>query len=220
MRQEEADRQHQHGFTIAQAMTNRRVWLLCLLYFTVSVGANSYGAFLPKILAESFPQCSKLELGLLGAVPSLVTMVAMVLSAMHSDRTGERRWHVAVAAFVAAVGWIMVAQLPAPYVLVGLVLAQAGMMSMLAPFWSLPTSFLSGAAAAGGIAMINSIGNLGGFVGPNVLGQVKAETDSFAGALWFLAGALVVGGLLALAARHDARLYQTPATPVNLNHGA
>jgi ACS family tartrate transporter-like MFS transporter len=213
MRQEEHYREHQHGFTLLRAMANPRVWLLCLVYFTVSMGANSYGAFLPKILEESFEHVSKSEIGLLGAIPSTVTIVAMVLIGMHSDRTGERRWHVALSAFVAAVGWIMVTQLPAPYVLLGLILAHAGMLSMLAPFWSLPTAFLSGAAAAGGIAMINSVGNLGGFVAPNVISRLKAETHSYSGGLIFLAVALVVGGLLALAVRHDAtldRVHQGP----------
>jgi ACS family tartrate transporter-like MFS transporter len=212
MRQEEQYREHQHGFTLAQAIANPGVWLLCLVYFTVSMGANSYGAFVPTILEESFRPISKFKIGLLGAIPSTVTIVAMVLIGKHSDHTGERRWHVALPAFVAAAGWIMVTQLPAPYVLLGLMLAQAGMLSMLAPFWSLPTSFLSGAAAAGGIAMINSVGNLGGFVAANVIGQVKAETHSFSGGLMFLAVALVGGGLLALVVRHDAtldRVHQT-----------
>ena len=77
------------------------------------------------------------------------------------------------------------------------------MMSMLAPFWTLPSSFLSGAAAAGGIALINSVGNLGGFVGPNVIGQIKAATKSFSGGLTAMALTLFIGGVLALCVRHD-----------------
>jgi ACS family tartrate transporter-like MFS transporter len=211
LRHEETDREQRHGYTLRQAVTNPRVWLLCLLYFTVSMGANSYGLYLPTILKDSFKGSGEFRIGLLGAIPSIVTIVAMVLVGFHSDRTGERRWHVAVPAFVAAAGWVMVAEVGEPHlVLVGLAMAQAGMLSMLAPFWSLPTSFLSGAAAAGGIAFINSVGNLGGFVAPKVIGRVKALTDSFSGGFLFLAGALVVGGFLALAARHE-RARERPA---------
>jgi len=120
-----------------------------------------------------------------------------------------------VPAFLAATGWTLAAFAPSPWLaLASLALAYLGMMSMLAPFWSLPTSFLSGAAAAGGIAFINSVGNLGGFVGPNVIGQVKAATDSFTGGFLILALALAIGGCLAIAARHDAALEQSPEQPM------
>ncbi len=135
----------------------------------------------------------------------------MIAVGVHSDRSGERRWHVAAPAFVAALGWVMVARLESPWLaLLGLLLAQTGMLSMLAPFWALPTSFLSGTAAAGGIAFINSLGNLGGFVGPNLIGQIKQARGSFSDALLILAGVLVVGGVLALRVRHDAALEKLP----------
>ena len=211
MRREEQYREERHGFTLWQTIANPRVWLLCLLYFTLSMGSNSFGAFLPKILDETFAGFNKFQLGLLGAIPATVTIVGMVLIGMHTDRTGERRWHVALPALLAVAGWVLVAQGQSPsLVLLGLTMAQVGMMSTLAPFWSLPTSFLSGAAAAGGIAFINSVGNLGGFVGPNVISPIKAETGSFAGGFLFLAGALVLGGFLALAARHDPNAERAP----------
>jgi ACS family tartrate transporter-like MFS transporter len=210
---EEQHRQQRHGFTLAGALAGPRVWLLCLLYFTVSLGANSFGAYQPTILEHHFSGFTELQIGLLSALPSTAALVSMVAVAMHSDRTGERRWHVAVPAFVAAVGWAMVATLQEPLlVLLGLMLAHAGMLSMLAPFWSLPTSFLSGAAAAAGIAFINSVGNLGGFVGPSVIGQIQERTRTFSGAFLVPAGFLVLGGFLALAARHDATL-ERPRTP-------
>jgi ACS family tartrate transporter-like MFS transporter len=215
MSQEEEYRQQRHGFTLGQAITDGRVWLLCLLYFTVAMGSTSFGLYLPTILNDHFRDLEAFEIGLVTAVPSLAALVGMVAIALHSDHTGERRRHVAGPAFLAAVGWVMVATLPEPsLVLGGLVLAQMGMLSMLAPFWSLPTSFLSGQAAAGGIALINSVGNLGGFVAPNVLGQVKKITGSYSAGMMFLAVALVLGGCLALTARHDAGLEQkSPADP-------
>jgi ACS family tartrate transporter-like MFS transporter len=128
----------------------------------------------------------------------------MVVVGTHSDRTGERRWHVALAAFTGGIGWAIAAWAPTPALsLAGLAVAHAGMMSMLAPFWSLPTAFLSGTAAAGGIALINSLGNLGGFVGPNIVGQSQTLTGSFELGLTVLAGLMAAGGLLALTIRHE-----------------
>src|SRR5438552_13172967 len=95
-------------------------------------------------------------------------------------------------------------------VLAALALAALGMWSMLAPFWSLPTSFLSGTAAAGGIALINSVGNLGGFVAPNVIGRVRAATGSFTGGMLAMAVTLFLGGVLALCCRHDPSLEKVP----------
>ena len=106
---------------------------------------------LPKILADTFTNSNRFQIGLLVAIPSTAAIILMVSVAMHSDRTGERRWHVALPAFLAAAGWVLVAWMQEPYlVLLGLMLAQAGMLSMLAPFWSLPTAFLSGTGLPGG----------------------------------------------------------------------
>jgi MFS transporter, ACS family, tartrate transporter len=131
-------------------------------------------------------------------------MVCMVLNGAHSDRSGERRWHVAGPAFVAAAGWVLSAYAESPLALLfALALVQAGIMSMLPTFWSLPTAFLSGTAAAGGIALINSVGNLGGFAGPNIVGQLKAASGEFTGGLLAMALTMAVGGLLALRVCHD-----------------
>jgi predicted MFS family arabinose efflux permease len=112
----------------------------------------------------------------------------MSLVGISSDRTGERRWHLATSALAAAVGWSLVAWGPSPSAaLVGLCVAQAGMMSMLPIFWTLPTAFLSGTAAAGGIALINSVANIGGFFGASILGQFG---------LWSMAGILLAGSIL------------------------
>jgi ACS family tartrate transporter-like MFS transporter len=141
---------------------------------------------------------SKFVLGLLAALPPLCAMLGMILIGAHSDRTGERRGHVAFAAFLAATGWAVAAFTEAPWLgLLGFCLAQTGMMSMLPCFWALPTSFLSGAAAAGGIALINSVANVGGLLGPRILGIFG---------LWAMALILAAGGFLVLCVRHDPRL--------------
>jgi ACS family tartrate transporter-like MFS transporter len=203
---EEMLRARRHGLTLWRAMADGRVWLLILLYFTVAAGSNAFGSYLPALLKDRIPglKGKEFEIGLLAAVPNLCAMVCMVLNGAHSDRTGERRWHVAGPAFVAAAGWALSAwaRSPSP-LLISLALVQAGIMSMLPTFWSLPTAFLSGTAAAGGIALINSVGNLGGFAGPNIVAQLKDATGEFTGGLLVMAGIMAPGGLLALRVRHD-----------------
>ena len=137
-------------------------------------------------------------------IPSLCAVPCMVLNSMHSDRTGERRWHVAIAALIGATGWALAAVLKAPVLyLFAFALAQIGIMCVLPTFWSLPTGFLSGASAAGGIALINSLGNLGGFAGPQVIGQLQASTGSFSPGMLVVAAALLIAAALALFVRVD-----------------
>jgi MFS family permease len=170
MHEEEEERKKKHKADHWAAMLDARVWLLIALYGTVATGANAGGAYFPKLIENGFPQLAKWQIGLLGSLPHVCALLAMTLWGAHSDRTGERRWHVGMAAAASAVGWAA-ATVPNPYLaLAGLCLAQAGMMAMLPTFWTLPTAVLSGAAAAGGIALINSIANLGGLFGPSLLG--------------------------------------------------
>jgi MFS transporter, ACS family, tartrate transporter len=207
MEWEEQARQQRHGLSLLGALGNAKVWLLIAVYFTVAFGDNSYGFYLPSLLQDRFPDSTKWEIGLLAAAPSLLAVTGMVLIGIHSDRTGERRWHVAGPAFLAVFGWMLVALAPTKWMFVlGLGIATTGMKSMLPTFWSLPTAFLSGAAAAGGIALINSVANLGGFLGPVVIGQVKDRTGSFTGGLLLVASLLCLGGILVLCVRHDSSL--------------
>ncbi|MFO0937156.1 MAG: MFS transporter [Gemmataceae bacterium] len=134
------------------------------------------------------PRLTNFQIGLLTALPHLCAILAMSLVGISSDRSGERRWHLAGSALAAALGWCLVAWEPSPLVaMIGLCIAQAGMMSMLPVFWTLPTAFLSGTAAAGGIALINSVANIGGFFGATILGQLG---------LWSMAGILFAGSIL------------------------
>ena len=192
----------QHGLTRLSALAHPRVWLLIALYFTAAVGTNTFGFFLPSIVGADFPKASPLEVGLLSAIPSAAAGIGMVILGRHSDHTGERRLHVAGSALVAAAGWALAATASDPWVtLEGLVLAQVGMMSMLPTFWALATSFLSGTAAAGGIALINSIANLGGWLGPSGFGELKDRTGSFTPAMVIVSQMLFAGALLALCVR-------------------
>ncbi len=195
MDHEEKDRVDKHGADHWRAMLNWRVWFLICLYFTVATGANAAGAYVPTLIGKQFPQVDELQRGLLTALPHVCAIIGMTIVSTSSDRTGERRVHVACAALLAACGWGLCAVSSSPaVVLLGFCLAQTGMMSMLPVFWTLPTAFLSGAAAAGGIALINSVGNIGGIVGPTILGQFG---------LWSMAGIMFAGSVMALFLRRD-----------------
>src|SRR3984957_12199957 len=215
VRHEETYRQERHGLTLWQTALDRRVWILTLVYFAVAGASNSIGFYLPKFIQLGFPTLAEFHIGLLVMVPSLCAVPCMILNGMHSDSTGERRWHVAIPALIGGAGWALAAVLkaPVPY-LFAFALAQIGVMSVLPTFWSLPTSFLSGASAAGGIALINSVGNLGGFFGPNVIGQLQARTGSFSPGMLAVAATLAVAAALALLVPVDHGPETVQAEPV------
>jgi D-galactonate transporter len=197
-------------FTLREAFSHPTVWVLSLLYFSIVVGGYGTNFWLPQIV-KGFGKLTNLQTGLLTAIPFLVGTVVMVGIGMHSDRTGERRLHVAIPAFAAALGLVGSAYLHTPALaLAALSLAAAGLASTLGPFWSLPTAFLTGTAAAGGIALINSVGNLGGFVGPYAVGWVKEHTHSFEKGLLTLAACATLAGIIALTARHEPPPRQKP----------
>jgi len=206
-------RDEHHGLSRLSALANPRVWHLIALYFTVATAAGGFASYAPTIVKGQFRGLSDFTISVLTAIPSAAAMVGMVVIGIHSDRTGERRRHVAASAFLGAVGWVLAAATDdSRLVLLGLVLAQVGIMSMLPIFWALPTSFLGGAAAAGGIALINSVGNLGGFWGPYVMSQLAVATHSdtggtivsYTGGMKVMAWTLGLGGLLALCLRQDS----------------
>jgi ACS family tartrate transporter-like MFS transporter len=190
---------------LADALTSGRVWLLALLYFLLNVGGYGYEMWLPSII-KGFAVRSYAVIGLINAVPYLVAAVAMLLASRHSDRTGERRWHVALGAMGSALGFGLAAHLKDPLLAIAaLTLALVGLKCAVGPFWAMGTVFLSGTAAAGGIALINSVGNLGGFVGPMLVGVIRDRTGSNVAALWILGCSLLLMGLLALTVRDAPR---------------
>ncbi len=183
---------------LSAIFTNGRVWLLCAIYFLLNVGTYGYELWLPSII-KSFSGQGDAVVGVINAIPYFVAAIVMVLVSRYSDRTGARRGVVAVAAFASAIGFALSAYFKNPILaMAALALAFAGLKSTIGPFWALGTAFLSGTAAAGGIALINSVGNLGGFFGPFVVGVIKDKTGSSVVALLFLGAALLAMGLLAL----------------------
>ncbi|BBQ00362.1 MFS transporter [Burkholderia sp. SFA1] len=198
-----------HG--IISGLANPRVLALSLIYFGTSAGLYTLGIWAPQIIKQL--GVSSMTVGVLNAIPPVVSVVAMIFWSRHSDRTGERTWHVALACVAAAVGLAIAAVANSVVGLIAaLTLVNIGISCAKPPLWTMPTMFLSGAAAATGIATINSIGNLGGFAGPAMIGWVKDQTGSYAGGLYFVAGLLVLSAVLTLLL---ARTQKAPVTPGN-----
>jgi D-galactonate transporter len=194
---------------LADAFTSSQVWLLCLMYFFLNVGGYGFELWSPSII-KGFG-ASDAMVGLINAIPYLVAAVCMLIVGRHSDRTGERRWHVALGATASAIGFGLSSMAESPYVkMAALTLGFVGLKCALGPFWALSTAFLGGTAAAGGIALINSVGNLGGFVGPIVVGVVLDRTGSNVAALAVLGAALLGMGLLALVLRNPESSRRPP----------
>ncbi len=184
---------------IKGAFTDYRVYWLVALYLTNVIANYGLGLWVPQIIKASSEGMSTLTATLLTMIPWIFTGIVMVTNGWHSDHTNERRWHIAGPHLVAAAALLVgLAFLDNPYMLIiCLSVTLAGVNSALGPFWALPASFLTGAAAAGGIAVINSIGNLGGQVGPYTVGALM-KSYGYSGGFITIAIALVVGAVLVL----------------------
>jgi ACS family tartrate transporter-like MFS transporter len=199
LREESLGRESQagHASGALSALRDSRVWVMSLIYFGTSAGLYTLGLWSPLIIRQF--GFSALGTGALNAIPSIVAVLAMVLWARHSDRSGERTWHVVIPCVVAGIGLAWAGSTETALgVILALVLVNVGISAAKAPLWAMPSTFLSGAGAAAGIAMINSIGNLGGFVGPFAIGWLKSVTGGYAAGLYVVAGSLAVSALLTL----------------------
>jgi D-galactonate transporter len=187
----------QKNFVAALALP--RVWILAVIYFCL-VSANATIAFWAPSIIKNLGVSNNFYIGLIAGIPYIVGAICMVLNGRHSDRTLERRYHCAVAMLTAAIGLFLVASLSDHPVLalLALVVAAAGVLSAFPPFWELPMLVLTGVAAAGGVALINSIGNLSGFVAPYLIGFLKDVTGSFSSGLYCVVGFELVGILMIL----------------------
>lgn len=205
-------------YTTKEVLTNPRVWHLSLIYFTLVLGLYGIGFWMPTIIKAFSSVLSNTQVGLITMIPYIIGGIAMILWARRSDRTGERRIHTALPPFLGAVGLIGAGMTSNPYIsILMMAVATVGIYSFFGPFWSLPALFLSEAAAAVGIAVINSVGNLGGFVGPYVLGMLKDATGKVTAGLIFLSVSLVASGILVLLMRKEhAKSAETNVSNVNL----
>ena len=178
---------------------NPSIWIICLMHFAFVMGLYGVGFWLPT-LVKGTGITDPFMIGLLTAIPYLFAVVAMLLVARSADLRRERRWHLAVPAFVGAAGLVASVLLAhnVALAIVALTAATAGLLTTFPLFWCYPTAMLSGAAAAAGIAFVNSIGNVAGFLGPYAMGWLKETTGSTAAGMYMLAAFMVLGALLAL----------------------
>ena len=180
--------------SLRDGLASPQVWLFSLLYAALMMGVYGFGYWAPQIV-KSLGNLSNQQVGLVVVIPYACATLAMVLWGRHSDRTRERKWHFALPAVLGTIGFLCGSYADNIYVaMAGFTLGAIGIYASLPLFWSVTTAFLGGAAAAGGIALINSIGNLSGALGPFVMGLLKDMTKGYT------AGLLVIAASLALAA--------------------
>jgi nitrate/nitrite transporter NarK len=185
--------------TLADAFRSPKVWVLSLIYFGMVMVNYGVSFWLPQIVKETLSRNS-LTIGFLTAIPWALAAVTMVAVGHHSDKTGERRWHIALTSIVCSVGFAASAIPGISGVLsfLAITVATASIASSYSTFWALPTTLLSGTAASAGIAWINSVGNLAGYVSPSLVGKIRDTTHSMTAALLMLSFCCLVSAILTL----------------------
>ena len=193
-------------FGVLKAMTNPKVLYLSFIYFVYQCGSLGVGYWMPQIIKGFSESLSHTQIGLIAMVPYIVATIMMIGWSRSSDRHGERQLHSAIPLAVATAAMIGAGIFTDPVIAIAMIsLALAGLYSFKSPFWALPTLFLSRTTAAVSIAVINSIGNLGGFFGPSMIGMVKESTNSTAMGLLFLSGLLAIACVMTLLMRINKR---------------
>jgi MFS family permease len=195
-----------YHFPLRRALTSPRVWALAAVYFGVAYGLYALAFFLPSIITgfkKTFGvQLSILEVGLITAIPYVFAAVAMFLWSRHADRTNEHVWHVAIPLMIGGLAIPVALYLGHPIaVMIPVTLAAMGIFAALPVFWALPPRFLTGAAAAGGIGLINSLGNLGGFAAPYATGALSDLTGSNRAGMWAVGAIMVICAALVVGLR-------------------
>jgi len=201
---DELEKPAARGITAGRAMAHGRVWHLTAIYFAQMLSMSAVIFWMPQLVRAFFNQYSNSMVGILVMVPYATAALASIMIARSSDRKFERRYHAAAPAITAAIALMLLGTIITPSPLLVIVLwcfAAMGIWGFMGPFWSLPNEFLAGASAAVGIALINSFGNLGSFVGPSALGAINERTGSFHGGLVFTSISLFVSAILILALR-------------------
>jgi D-galactonate transporter len=213
LEREKQAKQVAHSYRIWEALRHREVILLTLAYFFMVTSVYGLTFWLPTITQGAFPGSSILVVTLITALPYCVGLVAILLVGWSSDRTKERRWHTALSMITAGVGLLLsVVARDHPVLAISMIcVAGAGMYSYLPGLWALPTSFLTGTAAAASIGLINSIGNLGGFVGPYIVGYLSKATGSFIGGVLYLSLSALVAACFVLSIRATKQRRVLPA---------
>jgi MFS family permease len=193
-----AEDEHKTEHKLSDAFRSGKVWVLCAIYFTLMIGLYGIAFWLPTIV-KAFGIKGYLGVGLITAIPYGVAVIGMILLSQHSDKTGERRLHYVGNVVAGAIGLILSGVFAANPVLaiVFLSIGTLGVIGSMPLFWPVPSAFLAGTAAAAGIGIVNSVGNLGGYIGPNIPVWAKHFSPNTSAALYVIAGVLLFGALLA-----------------------
>jgi ACS family tartrate transporter-like MFS transporter len=203
---EEQQKLEHHQYSAFQALTKGRVWHLVLIYFGMMIGNYALNSWAPQLVKSLSSRYSNSMIGLLVTIPNLVGLAAMMFVSRSSDRMLERRYHVAIPAIVAAGALVLLGTTRSPVYSVALLsLLAAGVYSHFGPFWALPSEFLTGFSAAAGIALINSVGNLGGFAGPYMIGAIAMRTGNLYAGLAIAGVSLFISATLVLLLPRKAR---------------
>jgi ACS family tartrate transporter-like MFS transporter len=203
---EEQQKLEHRRYSVLQALASGRVWHLVLIYFGMTIGTYALQSWTPQLVKSLSSLYSNSMIGLLVTIPNLVGLAAMIIVSRSSDRKLERRYHVAIPAIVAAGALVLLGATRSPfYSMTLLSFLAAAVYSYFAPFWALPGEFLTGFAAAAGIALINSVGNLGGFAGPYMIGTIATRTGSLYAGLAIAGVLLLISAMLVLLLPRRAR---------------
>ncbi|MGZ3580661.1 MAG: MFS transporter [Syntrophales bacterium] len=194
-----AEKQEKTRHSLRDGLLDWRVWLFGFVYFCFVVGLYGISFWLPQMIKSTGVQ-NAFYIGLLTAIPNAVAIIGMLWIGRSSDKTLERRWHTLICAIVAGLGLGFSAAFGSTTMIavVAVTVGLVGIMACLSIFWSVPTALLAGTAAAGGIALINSMGNLSGFVAPYMLGYIKDMTKSLSLGLYGLAAFVIIGGIMVM----------------------
>ena len=188
-----------HESSLLSVFTNPRVWILSLVYFGIPSTMYGVTLWLPSVI-RALSGFGNLKIGAVAAIPYLLTAVAMVLVSWHSDYSRERRWHTALSGLLGAVALGLAAYARIPWIVIlGMSVGMMGAQSMVGPFWAMASTGIAGSTAAATIAVINSIGNVGGYFGPSIIGLVKSANGGVQGGLLAIGAALAVSACVALA---------------------
>jgi MFS transporter, ACS family, tartrate transporter len=200
---EHTEAETRHRVSLREVVAHPTVWLLAIIMFCCQTGSYGLTLWVPTIV-KGLAGYTDFEVGLFSAVPYIAAAAGMILVGRSSDRSGERFLHVAIPSVIGALGFIATGMITAPMAaMIALSVAAVGDYSTRGPFWALPGKFLTGSAAAAGIALINAMGAVGGFVGPYAVGYLKDATGSFASPLYLLAGILFAGAVLTMFLRRS-----------------
>ena len=192
-----AEDKHKTEHRLADAFKSGKVWVLCAIYFTLMIGLYGIAFWLPTIV-KAFGIKGYFGVGLITAIPYGVAVIGMILLSVHSDRTGERRLHYVLNVTAGAIGLVLSGVFASNPVLaiIFLSVGTLGVIGSMPLFWPLPSAFLAGTAAAAGIGIVNSVGNLGGYFGPNIPIWTRYFSSDRSAALYIIAGILMIGAFL------------------------